>query len=76
MMSKCKFMQKLWLFLKIQAWEREANFEWWIEHSLRYLIPFHFIKKKKNPELFCHLKLSDNIFQQLKLSSFKKFNDG
>ena len=63
----------LWLFLKIQAWEREANFEWQVENSLIYMIPFNFIeKKKKKLELFCHLKLSDNIFQQLKLSSFKK----
>lgn len=37
----------LWLFLKIQAWEREANFEWQVENSLRYMIPFHFIEKKK-----------------------------
>lgn len=42
-------MQKLCCggFLKIQAWEREANFEWRIENSLRYLIPFRFIKRKK-----------------------------
>lgn len=74
MMSKCKLMQKLCYgcFLKIQAWEREANFEWRIENSLRYLIPSHFIKKKKKPDLFCYLKLSDSIFQQLKLSSLKK----
>lgn len=37
-----------------------------IENALRYLIPFHLIIKNK--ELLCHLKLSDNIFQQLKLS--------
>lgn len=54
MMSKCKFMQKLCYgcFLKIQAWEREANFEWRIENSLRYLIPSHFIKKKKSQTYF------------------------
>lgn len=56
------------LFLKIEAWGREANFEWLIENGLKYLIPFQLILKKKL-ELFCHLKLSDNIFQQLKLSS-------
>lgn len=48
------------LFLKIQVGGREANSEWLIENGLRYLIPFHLIKKNTT-ELFCHLK-SDNIF--------------
>lgn len=34
---------------------------------LRYLIPFHLILKKKK-KLFGHPKLSNNIFQQLKVS--------
>lgn len=36
------------LFLKIQVGGREANSEWLIENGLRYLIPFHLIKKKHN----------------------------
>lgn len=72
-MSKHKLMPKvmLKLFFKIQAWARGAHFEWLIGNSLRYLIPFHLIKKNQKTELFCHLK-SENIFQQLNKSSFLK----
>lgn len=69
MMSKYKLMPKVMLkvFFKIQTWGREVHAKWLMENGLRYLIPFYLIKKRKNPELFCHLK-SDDIFQQLKLS--------
>lgn len=73
-MSNYKLMPKvtLNLFFKMQAWGREARFERLIGNSLRYLIPFHLIKKTtKNKELFCHPK-SENIFQQLNKYSFLK----
>lgn len=53
------------LFLKIQAWGREAVLNGALKMVFDTQFLFTLLKNKKS---FCRLTLSDNIFQQLRLS--------